>query len=66
MKDKHFVIVGGGPSAQSAIDSLVQSGFAGKITLISMEKYPPYSRVALSKNIKVKGPMILLKDKNFY
>lgn len=64
--DQHFVIVGGGAAGQAAIDSLIQSNFGGKITMISNEKYPPYARVALSKGFNTKASDVLLKDENFY
>jgi len=45
----HLVIVGGGQAAAQAVQSLRQQSFAGAITLLSDEPYPPYQRPPLSK-----------------
>ena len=45
----HLVIVGGGQAAAQAVQSLRQQNFAGAITLLSDEPYPPYQRPPLSK-----------------
>jgi len=45
----HLVIVGGGQAASQAVQSLRQQNFAGAITLLSDEPYPPYQRPPLSK-----------------
>lgn len=66
MKNQHFVVVGGGPAGQAAIDSLLQSGFGGKITLISKEPHPPYARIVLSKNFEAKAEKLPLKSGDFY
>src|SRR5688572_104277 len=46
---EHLVIVGGGQAAAQAVQSLRQQGFAGPITLVGEEPYPPYQRPPLSK-----------------
>jgi 3-phenylpropionate/trans-cinnamate dioxygenase ferredoxin reductase component len=46
---EHLVIVGGGQAAAQAVQSLRQQGFAGPITLLGEEPYPPYQRPPLSK-----------------
>jgi hypothetical protein len=38
----------------SAIDTLLKSGFGGKITLVAKENTLPYDRTILSKNINIK------------
>ena len=43
------MIVGGGQAAAQAVQTLRQKKFAGKITLIAEEPYPPYQRPPLSK-----------------
>ncbi len=65
LKD-HFVVVGGGVAGISAIETLVKSGFGGKITLISNEDTLPYDWTILSKNINVKSEYILIKDESFF
>ena len=45
----HLVIVGGGQAAAQAVQSLRQQNFAGAITLLADEPYPPYQRPPLSK-----------------
>ena len=45
----HLLIVGGGQAAAQAVQSLRQQSFAGAITLLSDEPYPPYQRPPLSK-----------------
>ena len=46
---EHLLIVGGGQAAAQAVQSLRQNGFAGSITLLGDEPYPPYQRPPLSK-----------------
>ena len=46
---EHIVIVGAGQAAAQAVQSLRGEGFAGAITLIGDEAYPPYQRPPLSK-----------------
>jgi len=46
---EHLVIVGGGQAAAQAVQSLRQHNFAGPITLLCDEPYPPYQRPPLSK-----------------
>jgi NADPH-dependent 2,4-dienoyl-CoA reductase/sulfur reductase-like enzyme len=48
------VIIGGGLAGISAIETLLKSGYGGKITLVSKEQTLPYDRTILSKNIQVK------------
>ena len=56
-EDDTFVIVGGGPSAISAAESLRHSGFAGKIVMLGKEKYLPYDRTMVSKLIMKMNPV---------
>uniref|UniRef100_A0A1I8HZY1 Rieske domain-containing protein n=1 Tax=Macrostomum lignano TaxID=282301 RepID=A0A1I8HZY1_9PLAT len=46
---EHFVIVGGGPAAAAAADSLRQEGYRGKLTVLSADSVPPFDRTKLSK-----------------
>jgi len=46
---EQVVIIGAGQAAAQAVQSLRAEGFAGSITLIGDEAYPPYQRPPLSK-----------------
>jgi 3-phenylpropionate/trans-cinnamate dioxygenase ferredoxin reductase subunit len=46
---QRIVIVGAGQAAVQAVDTLRRRGFAGKLTLIGAEPWPPYQRPPLSK-----------------
>src|SRR5688500_13247428 len=46
---EHLVIVGGGQAAAQAVQSLRQQQYAGAISLLCDEPYPPYQRPPLSK-----------------
>ncbi|MCW5773750.1 MAG: FAD-dependent oxidoreductase, partial [Rhodospirillaceae bacterium] len=48
-----IVIVGAGHAGGRAAQALRQAGFAGRIVLIGEEKYPPYERPPLSKELIV-------------
>jgi 3-phenylpropionate/trans-cinnamate dioxygenase ferredoxin reductase subunit len=48
---RRVVVVGGSIAAVTAAESLRVHGFAGRITLLSEETHPPYSRVPLSKGV---------------
>lgn len=66
MKDKSFVIIGGGPSGLSAAESLRQSGFGGKITILSKEKELPYDRTMLTKVVLKSDPSwVTIRSKEF-
>ncbi|WP_432474826.1 FAD-dependent oxidoreductase [Amphritea sp. HPY] len=49
--DRNFVIVGGGQAAASAINTMRDQGYTGKIQVISEEWHPPYERPPLSKDV---------------
>ena len=50
-----FVILGAGAAGSAAAEQLRQSGFAGKIQMITAEDRLPYSRTALSKTYLQEG-----------
>ena len=65
--DKNFVIIGAGPAGMSAAETLRQSGFAGKITLISKDTNLPYDRTLLSKVLmKSKPENFALRKQEFF
>ncbi len=61
-----IVILGGGAAGAGAVEGLRQSGYAGRIVLITNEPHLPYDRVKLSKNFAVTADQILLRDAAFY
>jgi len=64
---RKFVIIGFGPAALSAIETLRQSGFGGKLLVISKEESLPYDRTALSKNpYKLSPEGIQIRGKDFF
>jgi 3-phenylpropionate/trans-cinnamate dioxygenase ferredoxin reductase subunit len=66
---EHLVIVGGGQAAAQAVQSLRQQNFAGPITLIADEAYPPYQRPPLSKKYlagELTRERLLLRPAAFY
>ena len=66
---EHFVIVGAGQAGGQAASTLRQKGFAGRVTLIGSEPYPPYQRPPLSKKF-LSGELplerLLIKPTSFY
>jgi len=48
---RNFVIIGGGAAGLNCAETLRQSGYTGKITLISNEKTLPYDRTLLTKTL---------------
>lgn len=46
---ERFVIIGAGQACAQAVTTLHAEGFAGSITIIGEEAYPPYQRPPLSK-----------------
>jgi 3-phenylpropionate/trans-cinnamate dioxygenase ferredoxin reductase component len=65
----HLVIVGGGQAAAQAVQSLRQQNFAGAITLLADEPYPPYQRPPLSKKYlagELTRERLLLRPAAFY
>ena len=65
----HLVIVGGGQAAAQAVQLLRQQNFAGAITLLSDEPYPPYQRPPLSKKYfagELARERLMLRPAAFY
>ena len=48
---KHIVVAGGSIAAATAVSTLRAHGWDGRITLVTDEQSPPYSRVPLSKGV---------------
>ena len=65
--NEHFVIVGGGPAGMAAAETLRQSGFTGRITMVSKEAALPYDRTILSKNLfGVTADKIKIRDQKYF
>ena len=66
---EQLVIVGGGQAAAQAVQSLRQQNYAGAITLLCDEPYPPYQRPPLSKKYlagELVRDRLLLRPAAFY
>jgi 3-phenylpropionate/trans-cinnamate dioxygenase ferredoxin reductase component len=66
---EHLLIVGGGQAAAQTVQSLRQQSFAGAITLLTDEPYPPYQRPPLSKKYlagELTRERLLLRPAAFY
>lgn len=50
-RDGHVVVVGGGAAGHAAVERLRERGFTGRITVIGEERYRPYNRTPLSKQL---------------
>jgi apoptosis-inducing factor 3 len=61
-----FVIIGAGAAGATAIETLRQEGFTGRIVVVAKEARLPYDRTKLSKNMAVELDEILLRPKSFY
>lgn len=62
---RKFLIIGGGPAALSASESLRQSGYTGEIIMLSKDEYVPYDRTILSKFIPKDMSKIQLRSPEF-
>ncbi|KAF5297030.1 hypothetical protein FQA39_LY12244 [Lamprigera yunnana] len=64
--NKHYVVVGGGPSGAVCVETLRQEGFTGKITLFTKENYLPYDRVKLSKAMDIEIAKLQFRNLEYY
>eukprot|EP00916_Digyalum_oweni_P015507 GHVL01025444.1.p1 GENE.GHVL01025444.1~~GHVL01025444.1.p1 ORF type:complete len:600 (+),score=133.23 GHVL01025444.1:43-1842(+) len=60
-----YIILGGGAAGITAVETLRQEGYTGRIIFISDESTPPYDRPVLSKNLAVSVSKITLRDEKF-
>jgi apoptosis-inducing factor 3 len=61
-----FVVIGGGPAAQTCVENLRQNGFDGRIVMICKEPCLPYDRVKVSKYFNLTHDEIALRSQIFY
>lgn len=66
LDERHFVVLGGGAAGATAVETLRQEGYTGRITLVSAEKHLPYDRVKLSKNMAMTAADVELRSEAFY
>lgn len=64
--DHHFVVVGGGAAGLSAVQTLREHGFEGRVSLISKDAHLPYDRIKLSKAPGIDAAKILLRDEAWF
>ena len=57
MKNYRYVIIGGGMSADAAVEGIREKDAEGTILVISSEPDPPYKRPPLSKALWKKTPL---------
>ena len=66
-ENKKFVIVGAGPAGLAAAETLRQSGFTGKITIVNKEGHLPYDRTIVTKFLYgAKADGLKVRDKAFF
>lgn len=61
-----FVLIGAGPAALAAAETLRQEGFPGRIVMLSKEAHLPYDRVVLSKNLDKTAEQLMLRPPDFF
>ena len=61
-----FVIIGGGPCAQTCAETLRQSSFKGTIVMICKEDILPYDRTRISKAMDSKKEQLQLRNQVFF
>lgn len=63
---RKMAIIGGGPAALSAAETLRQCGFAGEIYMIIDEPTLPYDRTRLSKEMNLKEEDLVLRKQEHF
>nr|NP_609942.1 uncharacterized protein Dmel_CG10700 [Drosophila melanogaster]AAF53755.1 uncharacterized protein Dmel_CG10700 [Drosophila melanogaster] len=63
---RHFVVVGGGPSGAVCVETLRQEGFTGRLTLVCGEKHLPYDRTRIMNLLNTYTKNLALREEQFY
>ncbi|XP_050316078.1 apoptosis-inducing factor 3-like [Anthonomus grandis grandis] len=63
---ERFVVIGGGPSGATAVETLRQEGFTGEIVFVLKENYLPYDRVLVTKQMDFDINQAQIRDVQFY
>ena len=66
LDQRHFVIIGAGPAAAAAVETMRSEGFQGRITIVARESALPYDRTKLSKNMRLTVEEAALRPASFY
>lgn len=64
--EEAVIIIGGGPAAETCAETLRQTGFTGRVTMLTMEQTPPYERIKLSKAPTSSAESLRLRTQDFY
>lgn len=63
---KGVIVIGGGAGGGHAVEQLRESGYSGRIRVISSENYLPIDRTKLSKALIPDAKKIALRGEDFY
>lgn len=63
---RHFVVIGAGAAAATAVETLRQEGYAGRVTVVAKEDALPYDRTKLSKNMAIGVEEVALRSREYY
>lgn len=61
-----MIVIGGGAGGGHAVEQLRESGYSGRIRVISSESYLPIDRTKLSKALIPDAKKIALRGEDFY
>jgi apoptosis-inducing factor 3 len=61
-----FVVIGGGPAGAAAVEAIRDSGYKGKLILITKEDVAPYDRAKLSKMLNAKIDQVQLRSTAYF
>ncbi|XP_072376071.1 apoptosis-inducing factor 3-like [Diabrotica undecimpunctata] len=65
-EDQHIVVIGGGPSGATCVETLRQEGYTGRLSFVCKENFLPYDRVKVSKSMDFDVEHASLRDEDFY
>jgi len=64
--ERVFALVGSGPAALAAAETLRSEGFGGRLVMLTREPHLPYDRVQLSKDLGKTAEALLLRPPEFF